>query len=330
MRAAPPWPATRSRTMASPIPLPATRVSTSRVSRTKGRHTRVVESELDGCAILENWTSAFQGTGRSLNAYDASTGKWSQMWVGSGGCQFGTIMMEGGFENGSMTLLGRREQPLGFTVVAPCGPPTPIIVHVRTDLFRWTLLESGSVLQQFTAANDDAPLPELEPPASLAGLRYDSVDAITPLDPPMGSFCPNRAAAKQFDFMLGTWTVHQGNGDGAQGTAVYRKDQRDCLVEERFAGPGGYEGLSFNTFDVFTQEWVRTYVDNDGQRILMTGGISDGAMVLTGTKAGASGDVEVRISWRPESASRVVQRWEYSRDGGASWQAGRDVLYTRS
>jgi hypothetical protein len=290
----------------------------------------IVDSELDGCVIVENWTSAFQGSGRSLNAYDASTGTWSQMWVGSGGCPFGTIMMDGTFADGSMTLLGRREQPAGFIAVAPCGPPTPIVVFSRRDLFRWTPLESGSVLQQFTGANNENPLPALAPPVSLAGLRYDRVVSVTPLNPALPSFCPTRAAAKQFDFMLGTWNVHQGEGQGTQGTAVFRKDQRDCLVEERFTGPAGYAGLSFNTFDVFTQEWVRTYVDNDGQRILMTGGLEDGAMVLVGTRRGATGDVQVRISWRPTSADRVVQRWEYSRDGGTRWQAGREVVYTRS
>ena len=163
------------------------------------------------------------------------------------------------------------------------------------------------------------------------GLRYVPVAEVTPITPrPRGSFCPNRAGAKQFDFMLGTWDVHQGNGNGAQGTATFTKAVTNCLVEEQFAGPGGYAGMSYNTFDVFTQQWVRTYVDTDGQRIHMTGGLSDGAMVLTGTKHGTGGSpVEVRIAWEPAGEGRVVQRWAYSRDGGATWRAEQEVVYTK-
>jgi hypothetical protein len=293
--------------------------------------TNVVRSRLDGCVIEENWTSAFLGTGRSLNAFDASTGRWSQMWVASGGCPFSVLLIEGGFADGSMTMVGTREQPEGFIVGPPCGPTPPIVSFSRTDQVRWTPLSSGSVLQQFNASNNGDPLPPLPPPEELIGLRYDPVAEVSSLSPPTPSFCPSRAAAHQFDFMLGTWMVHEGNGEGAQGTASFTADQQQCLLEERFTGPGGYEGLSFNTFDVYTQAWVRTYVDNDGQRILMTGGLRDGAMVLTGSRKAAAGrSIEVRITWAPVAEDRVVQRWEYSQDGGASWKAGKEIVYTRS
>ena len=294
--------------------------------------TSVIESELGGCAIEENWTGAGGGGGKSLNTYDAATGTWSQFWVGEGGCPLGTIFMDGTFADGSMTLRGVREQPEGFLVGPPCGPPPPTVVFKRTDYFRWTLLESGSVLQQIAGANNDAPLVIPPPPSTGIGLRYDPVAAVTPLSPPpRGSFCTNRVGAKQFDFMLGSWDVHQGNGNGAQGTATFTKTVTNCLVEEQFAGPGGYAGMSYNTFDVFTQRWVRTYVDTDGQRLHMTGGLSaDGAMVLTGTRrGGAGGPVEVRIAWEPAGEGRVVQRWTYSRDGGATWQAEKEIVYTK-
>jgi hypothetical protein len=291
--------------------------------------TSVVESELDGCLVEENWTGAFGGRGRSLNTYDASTGTWHQFWVAAGGCPFANIVMEGGIdENGSMIMQGSLYQPLGF-LVPPCGPPPPVVVFTRNSVFRWTLLPSGSVLQQVSVANNaPAPVPD---PSTGQGLRYDRVAEITPLPGTTGSFCPFRAAAQQFNFMLGTWDVHQGSGEGAQGTATFSKDLTDCLVEEHFAGPGGYEGVSYNTFDVFTQQWLRTFVDNDGQRIYMTGGLQDGKMVLTGTKNGSAGQaIQVRVTWEPAEPTRVVQRWEYSRDGGQTWQAGAEILYTKS
>lgn len=295
--------------------------------------TSIIESELGGCAIEENWTSAFGNQGKSLNTYDATTGQWHQFWVNEGGCPFGTIFMAGTFANGSMTLQGIREQPLGFLVGPPCGPPPTTVVFKRTDLTRWTLLPSGSVIQQPAFANNDAPLPQLQDPAtSGAGLRYDPVDQVTPIAlVPRGSFCPTRVAARQFDFMLGSWSVHEGNENGAQGTATFITTITQCLIEERFTGPGGYEGMSYNTFDVFTQRWVRTYIDTDGQRIHMTGGLEAGKMVFTGTKRGsAERDLIVRITYDPVAPGHVEQRWDYSRDGGSTWLAGTAIRYTKN
>lgn len=294
--------------------------------------TSVIDSELGGCAIEENWTGALGGGGKSLNTYDASTGTWSQLWVSEGGCPFGTVLIEGTFADGSLTMRGTREQPQGFLSGPPCAPPPTVAVFKRTDFFRWTPLPDGTVIQQVAGANDDAPLVIPARPPEGSGLRYVPVETPTPINqPPRGSFCTNRAAAKQFDFMLGSWDVHQGNGNGAQGTATFTKTVTNCLVEEQFAGPGGYAGMSYNTFDVFTQRWVRTYADTDGQRIFMTGGRSpDGAMVLTGTRRGAGGEpVEVRIAWEPAGDDRVVQRWSYSRDGGTTWQGEKEIVYTK-
>ncbi|HEX8141597.1 MAG TPA: tetratricopeptide repeat protein [Pyrinomonadaceae bacterium] len=47
--------------------------------------TNSVQRILDGCVLLENWTSGSGGTGKSFNFYDAGTGKWQQTWVDSRG-----------------------------------------------------------------------------------------------------------------------------------------------------------------------------------------------------------------------------------------------------
>ena len=293
--------------------------------------TNVVTSRLGGCVVEENWTGLNLGHGRSLNFFDASTKTWSQMWVSSGGCPTGVIIIEGTFANGSMTMIGSKEQPEGFILAPPCIGGQPVTAYSRTNRIRWTPIDGGAVLQEFTASNNGDPLPPLGPPSVNNGYRYDPVATVTPLNPPDPSYCPNRAAAHQFDYMLGTWRVHEGNGAGAQATAVFTADQQHCLIEENFTGPGKYEGLSFNTFDVFTQKWHRTFVDTDGQRLLMAGVVENGSMVLTGTRAAAGGQsVMVRISWIPEGTDRVVQRWEFSRDGGSSWGSTKELVYTRA
>lgn len=292
--------------------------------------TNVVKSRLGGCVVEENWTGAGLGHGRSLNFYDASTDTWSQMWVSSGGCPTGVIMIEGTFANGSMTMTGSKEQPEGFVLGPPCAPAPPVISYIRTNLIRWTPIAGGAVLQELAVSNNGNPLPTLGPPSVTNGYRYDPVATVTPLNPPDPSFCPARAAAHQFDFMLGSWDVHEGNGNGVQGTATVTADLRGCLIEESFSGPGSYEALSFNTFDVYTQKWHRTWVDTDGQRLVLSGGFDNGSMVLTGSKLTTGGQtVMVRISWTPDGADRVVQRWAFSRDGGNQWGTAKEIIYTR-
>ncbi len=297
--------------------------------------TNEVNAVLGGCAVEEHWTASPSGRrGRSLNAFDISTGTWSQMWVSDGGCPQGDIFMEGGLVNGRMLLRGRRRQPAGFLIGPPCGAPPQQVVFSITDRYRWTPLKSGSVLQEPAIAFNGTPLPPLPPPSALAGLRYDPVAHVTPIvvPAPPPSFCPFRAAAAQFDFMLGEWRVRerQDGNAGIEGHARFVKDLSGCLVEEQFSGPSQYEGRSYNTFDVFTQRWVRTFVDNGGRRLFLTGGLDGTAMVLTGTRVVHGGRaVTIRVSWVPETADRVVQRWEYSRDGGTTWKIGKAIVYSR-
>ena len=71
-----------------------------------------VEPILDGCALLENWTGAKGGAGKSLNFFDREDGLWHQTWVDRSG---GALFLAGKFENGAMRLEGERaatgEQP---------------------------------------------------------------------------------------------------------------------------------------------------------------------------------------------------------------------------
>lgn len=58
-----------------------------------------IQKVVNGCAILENWTSASGGTGKSLNYYNAAIGKWQQKWMGSNGSP---IEFEGGYKDNAM------------------------------------------------------------------------------------------------------------------------------------------------------------------------------------------------------------------------------------
>ena len=58
-----------------------------------------VEPILDGCALLENWTGAKGGAGKSLNFFDREDGLWHQTWIDRSG---GALFLAGKFENGAM------------------------------------------------------------------------------------------------------------------------------------------------------------------------------------------------------------------------------------
>ena len=63
----------------------------------------VIQPFAEGCSIMENWTATGGGNGKSINYYDASTQKWYQFWIGSGG---GALRYEGSFRDGAMRFEG--------------------------------------------------------------------------------------------------------------------------------------------------------------------------------------------------------------------------------
>jgi hypothetical protein len=67
-------------------------------------HNRI-ELILDGCALLENWTGAKGGEGKSLNFFDRDDGLWHQTWIDRSG---GALFLSGKFEDGAMRMEGLR------------------------------------------------------------------------------------------------------------------------------------------------------------------------------------------------------------------------------
>lgn len=103
--------------------------------RTAGTNT--IERAVSGCALLENWTSAGGGTGKSVNYYDPGKKKWIQIWVDSGG---DVIQTEGGLVDGSMKFEGKH-----------------IYRNGSEEHFRMTFtpLEDGSVRQFIEQSADE-------------------------------------------------------------------------------------------------------------------------------------------------------------------------------
>jgi hypothetical protein len=76
--------------------------------------TSSVQSVSGGCALLENWTSASGGHGKSLNAFNPAVGQWQQYWIGQDGNP--TEYRESTWEGASIVL--RAHAPASGTTPA--------------------------------------------------------------------------------------------------------------------------------------------------------------------------------------------------------------------
>jgi tetratricopeptide (TPR) repeat protein len=58
-----------------------------------------------GCLLMENWTSAGGGSGKSMNFYDPAKKTWNQVWVDASGSN---IVASGSFHDGAMHFEGEH------------------------------------------------------------------------------------------------------------------------------------------------------------------------------------------------------------------------------
>jgi len=280
----------------------------------------VIERELDGCVIEENWT----GTARSINTYDPASGKYNQQYIDAFGSHL--ILTGGALPDGSMEMTGTT-----FFSCAQC----PNGIFPLISIWSWTAITPDSVRQlqrQINGLNG-------QPWGTGIGFdgRYKRTESIALRPTPATGPCTNNPLHRQFDFLVGDWTVSNGNAAGlatAHGngpvTSTVTNELAGCLVEERVEGPGGYTGWSFNGWNQSEEVWYRTYVNNLGERVFLRGKRDGSRMVLTGTRALADGQSTlVQVTWEPDGSDRVVETWSVSEDGGTSYVVAQSVVRVR-
>ncbi len=99
--------------------------------------TNEITSILDGCVLMESYSTPTGYAGHSFNAYDASTGQWHQTWVDNTGL---VLKLDGGLDGeGRMVLSGPGVDPRGNEVV---------------NRIVWTPREDGSVQQTWDMSPD--------------------------------------------------------------------------------------------------------------------------------------------------------------------------------
>lgn len=73
-----------------------------------------VEQHLSGCMLLEHWTGADGGAGKSMNIFDRSRDSWRQLWISSTGNVLN--YSDGEFRDGAMHFQGTSVNAGGDTV----------------------------------------------------------------------------------------------------------------------------------------------------------------------------------------------------------------------
>lgn len=132
---------------------------------------------------------------------------------------------------------------------------------------------------------------------------------------------------RQFDFWVGTWEVTARGGVAGRNEITLEED--GCVLHEHWTGSRGGTGQSFNIYDRGGRLWHQFWVDNSGTVLHLSGGLSDGVMLLTGTTAGSEGKtIHQRLSFTPNPDGTVRQLWEQSPDG-ESWSVVFDGLYRK-
>ncbi|MDQ6824283.1 MAG: hypothetical protein M3007_02335 [Candidatus Eremiobacteraeota bacterium] len=133
---------------------------------------------------------------------------------------------------------------------------------------------------------------------------------------------------RQFDFWLGSWNVADPSGK-PQGTNDVTLIQDGCVLQEHWKGVDGSSGTSFNLYDASAKHWHQTWVDNSGGILLLDGGLSNGAMILTQARTLRDGSSAIdRITWTKLGAGKVRQLWDRSKDNGKHWKIVFDGIYT--
>jgi hypothetical protein len=139
----------------------------------------------------------------------------------------------------------------------------------------------------------------------------------------------------QLDFWVGKWEVHPNGADKIVAHSLIEKKYSGCAIRENWM-PLGKEltggGGSLTSYDTRLKRWRQTWVDSSGSRVDFDGGLSDGAMTISGTWpnfAGPGKDALVNMHYQLQPDGQVRQWAEASTDRGKSWTPAFDFLYRR-
>ncbi len=91
-----------------------------------------------------------------------------------------------------------------------------------------------------------------------------------------------------------------------------------------------YTGKSWSVYNPNSKMWQQTWVDDKGRYISLTGGMTDGKMILnTPERTTPSGKMQSRMIFYNISANSFDWDWQSSTDEGAAWKSNWKIHYKR-
>jgi tetratricopeptide (TPR) repeat protein len=140
--------------------------------------------------------------------------------------------------------------------------------------------------------------------------------------------CEGIAAARDFDFWVGTWDVRLADGTLVGRNRITKQDG-GCTILESWEGNGGMTGTSLNYYQPSRDQWRQLWVGSNGTLIDISGGVNDGVMHLEGTIEYVAQDrIEAfRGTWTVLEDGRVRQHFEEFNLVAQAWQTWFDGYY---
>jgi tetratricopeptide (TPR) repeat protein len=142
--------------------------------------------------------------------------------------------------------------------------------------------------------------------------------------------CKYSAAAREFDFWIGTWDVMTLQGQKA-GVNVIQPFAEGCGLMENWTATQGGNGKSINYYDASTQKWYQHWIGSGGGAMRYSGGFKNGALVYEAETTNANGNkVLHRLTFSRNEDNSVRQFAEASNDDGKTWTVSYDFKYVRA
>jgi hypothetical protein len=145
--------------------------------------------------------------------------------------------------------------------------------------------------------------------------------------PAASSDC-SAAEYRRLDFKIGDFEVTGMGGARAGDSRVVSALGGCALVEYWHGAISGY-GQALYYYSRADQRWHLTFVNDDGESLLLDGSFASDTLTLGGAGAIAGFNGLHRMAWSPLPDGGVKQFWEISTDNGASWKQIHVGTYAR-
>jgi len=153
----------------------------------------------------------------------------------------------------------------------------------------------------------------------------DAQNGIDELDP-----------SQYYDFWVGEWKLEWEEKGGSKGYGTNKIEKildGKVLLENFEALRGqmqGYRGKSFSVYDPGAEEWRQTWVDSNGSYLDFVGRIEGDKRIFRRETTDRDGNPVVqRMVFYDIGKNSFTWDWEYSKDGGESWDLRWRIEYSR-